>query len=230
MKLPFADNGNPNSWASRMRQARVAQFLNVLPTNSGITRILDVGGTEHFWTGIWSERCKHLRITLLNIEPATVSGVLPIEAVTGDARDLSAFAAQEFDFCFSNSVIEHVGSLADQKKMADEIRRVCGGYFIQTPYRYFPLEPHFQVPLWAQLPLGVRTALHQRWNLGWMPAEPDYMTARLEVEQIRLLSIREYRLLFADAEIRYEKVGPLIKSLIAVKRRLASTSGRSIVT
>jgi hypothetical protein len=217
MRLPFADNENPDSWASRMRQKRFGQFLALLPPLDTV-RILDVGGTEAFWSRNWSERSRHLEVTLLNLEPERTSGTLPIRAITGDARDLSRFGEREFDFCFSNSVIEHVGELADQKKVADEIRRVCRGYFVQTPYRYFPLEPHFQVLGWAQLPLGLRTKLHQRWNLGWMPAEPDYRKARMEVEQIRLLSIREYRLLFADAEIRYEKVGPLVKSLIAVRR------------
>jgi hypothetical protein len=217
MRFPFADNVDPNSWASRMRRRRLAQFMDLLPQGEGSTHILDVGGTEKFWLSVWNEQCEKLSVTLLNLTAGPISGDLPVRSLAGDARDLSQFGMLEFDLCFSNSVIEHVGTLADQRRMADEIRRVAKGYFVQTPYRYFPLEPHFHVPGWAQLPIWCRTVLHQRMNLGWFSAEPDYMKARMDVEQIRLLSMHEFRLLFADAEIRAEKVGPLIKSMIAVR-------------
>ena len=92
------------------------------------------------------------------------------------------------------------------------------GYFIQTPYRYFVLEPHFHFPIWQVLPLWLRTALHRRFNLGYVEAERDYLAARIEIEQIRLLSCREYHELFPDANIRREKIGPLVKSLIAVRK------------
>ncbi len=218
MRLPCADTSLSNSWASRMRRDRLQQFIALLPHAAGRVRVLDVGGTEGFWASLWNPECDRLSITLLNLEGAQPSGRLPIKALVGDARNLSRFETREFDACFSNSVIEHVGTLADQQKMANEIRRVAKGYFVQTPYRYFPVEPHFHVPGWAQLPMWCRTALHQRLNLGWMPAEPDYLRARMDVEQIRLLSIREFRLLFRDGEIWMEKIGPLVKSMIAVRR------------
>jgi len=217
MRFRFANNIDPDSWASRMRRGRLAQFLELIPQGGNCTKILDVGGTEKFWASVWNERCESLSITLLNVEAAPVSGELPIRSLAGDARDLSRFQPAEFDLCFSNSVIEHVGTLADQRAMADEVRRVANGYFIQSPYRYFPLEPHFHVPGWAQMPVWCRTALHQRMNLGWFSAEPDYVKARIDVEQIRLLSLREFRSLFPDAEIRLERIGPLVKSMIAVR-------------
>lgn len=218
MRLPCADTSVPNSWASRMRRNRLRQFMAILPRAASRVRVLDVGGTEGFWANLWNQECHRLSITLLNLESAQLSGRLPIKSFVGDARDLSRFETGEFDACFSNSVIEHVGTLGDQQKMANEIRRVAKGYFVQTPYRYFPVEPHFHIPGWAQLPLWCRTALHQRLNLGWMPAEPDCLKARMDVEQIRLLSLREFRLLFGDAEILMEKIGPLVKSMIAVRR------------
>ena len=101
--------------------------------------------------------------------------------------------------------------------MAREIRRVVKAYFVQTSYRYFVLEPHFHFPVWPMLPVWLRTVLHQRFTLGYMVAEKDRLKARMDVEQIRLLSIREFRCLFPDGKIRREKVGPLVKSLIAVR-------------
>lgn len=201
-----------------MRKNRLASFLNLLPAGSSQIRVLDVGGTLEFWTSSWEERCERLSITLLNLTAAPVSGDGPFRSLAGDARDLSRFVDREFDFCFSNSVIEHVGTLGDQRRMANEVQRVARGYFVQTPYRYFILEPHFHVPGWAQMPVWLRTAMHRKMNLGWIPSVPDYLQARIDVEQTRLTSMREFRLLFPKADILTEKVGPFTKSMVAVRK------------
>ena len=214
----LANNEDPNSLATRMRNQRFAAFLQYASrcTKDHVC-ILDVGGTVKFWNSAWSKECERFEVIVLNLKQEQTSGRMPVTSIAGDARDLSEFDSGSFDFCFSNSVIEHVGTLADQTKMAAEVSRVGNGYFIQTPYRYFPIEPHFQFPLWAQLPLSLRTEFHRRFDLGWMPAIPDYLTARLDVEQIRLLTLYEYRALFPDAEIHKEKFGPFIKSIMAVR-------------
>lgn len=216
MILRFADNMDPASWASRLRRQRTKPLFDMIPPNKQ-TRILDVGGTEEFWTNLWTDAIPcEVAITVLNITPQKRSGHSRIEAVTGDARDLSRFQSEEFDICFSNSVIEHVGTQRDQMRMATEIRRVAKRYFVQTPYRYFPIEPHFHVLGWAHLPVAVRTALHRRFDLGWMRAQPDHVVAKSDVEQIRLLNMREFRALFPDASIVTENLGPVVKSLIAI--------------
>jgi len=217
MRLAVANTGNPDSLASRMRRQRLSQFLDLLPSGR-VARVLDVGGTIAYWNNALGGSYDGLEITVVNLNEETSPSDAPIRTLYGDARDLRRFRNNEFDYCFSNSVIEHVGTLGDQLKMANEVRRVARGYFIQTPYRYFPLEPHFHFPVWAQLPVWVRTALHQRMNLGWLKAAPDYLQAKIDVEQIRLLSVREFQLLFPDAEIRREKFRGLTKSLMAVRR------------
>ena len=82
------------------------------------------------------------------------------------------FGEREFDVIFSNSVIEHVGQFADQQRMADEVRRVGEGYWVQ----------------------------------------------------ICLLDCHEMQSLFPDAEIRWERAFPLVKSLIAVRVRSSHNS------
>src|ERR1039458_1713493 len=226
MRLALADITKADSTATRLRRTRLRQFIALLAPSKAV-RILDIGGTASLWATVSDEVPDRVSITVVNLKSQTVvnsesqtpqCGSAPIRCVTGDARHLSEFGDEYFDFCFSNSVIEHVGTLADQHAMAKEVRRLASGYFVQTPYRYFPLEPHFHVPLWAQTPLWLRTALHQKLNLGWMVVQPDYLTARSDVEQIRLLSIREMHLLFPDAELRLERIGGMVKSLMAVRR------------
>jgi hypothetical protein len=127
---------------------------------------------------------------------------------------MSGIADRQYDVVFSNSTIEHVGTWDDQKRAAAEIRRVGKRYFVQTPNRYFPIEPHFLVPGFQFLPVWLRAGLLSRTRLGWMPRAPDYMSARAEVEQIRLLTRREMCVLFPGASLHIERFGLLAKSFV----------------
>lgn len=50
------------------------------------------------------------------------------------------FADSEFDWVFSNAVIEHVGSRADQLVFLNEMLRVGRNVFFTTPNKWFPIE------------------------------------------------------------------------------------------
>lgn len=209
-----ADFHAPDSLASRMRRRRFALFESLAVELPPGAQILDVGGTPEFWQDIPLVEKKKASVTLLNTEsyPETRSDV---KLITGDAREMRCFGNREFDVVFSNSVIEHVGDRADQQRMASEIRRVGHRYFIQTPNRYFPLEPHFHVPFFQFFPRALRIALVQRFELGWMPRRQDYEQAKQEVDQIRLISAADMRALFPDATLYREKICGLTKSVIA---------------
>jgi 2-polyprenyl-3-methyl-5-hydroxy-6-metoxy-1,4-benzoquinol methylase len=64
----------------------------------------------------------------------------------------SPSAARSFDIVFSNSVIEHVGDAESQQQFAHEIARVGRAYWVQTPNRRFPVEPHLLTPFLHFLP------------------------------------------------------------------------------
>lgn len=152
-------------------------------------------------------------VTLLNLTEENVS--LPnITSVAGDARETD-FENGSYDIVFSNSVIEHVGGDSDQRKMADEVRRVGKRYFVQTPNKYFPLEPHFLFPFYQFLPVIVRVQLLRNFNLGWFPKTPDPVKAREIVEGIRLLSKSDFQKLFPTASLYEEKVFVMTKSFVA---------------
>jgi SAM-dependent methyltransferase len=52
------------------------------------------------------------------------------------------FEDQEFEWVFSNAVIEHVGGPKEQLQFINELLRVGRRVFFTTPNRYFPFETH----------------------------------------------------------------------------------------
>jgi SAM-dependent methyltransferase len=124
--------------------------------------------------------------------------------VQGDATALP-FADGEFDVVYCNSLIEHLPPDA-RPALARELKRVSRRWFVQTPNRWFPVEPHVLLPLFQFLPENARRRL---WRFG---------QAGGEFEDIHLLDERELRRLFPGAEIVRERVGPLTKSLMAISR------------
>jgi hypothetical protein len=224
--LAFADNRRPDSLASRMRRRRLEWLNELLDARPEPVRILDVGGTAEFWRQNRDALTRRCELTLLNLAPADISGLPDAQALVGDGRRMPQFEDGGFDLVFSNSVIEHVGTLYDQMAMAAEVRRVGRGYFVQTPNRWFPLEPHYLMPLWQFWPLRLRAWLQRRRTLGWMRCQPDPLCARAEVEQVRLLDGWEMRRLFPDGERLAERVGPLVKSWVARRRPAGGGNGR----
>jgi ubiquinone/menaquinone biosynthesis C-methylase UbiE len=207
----IANNQNRNSLAAELRNKRAAFFKSLLVPLKKPIRILDVGGAEIYWKMVDLE--EGMLITLLNLEAPYVS--LPnCVSIKGDARKLD-FESNAFDVVFSNSTIEHVGDYEDQKQMAEEVTRVGKRYFIQTPNKYFPIEPHFLFPFFQFLPFVLRVWLLQNFKLGWFPKTPNRVDAEKSIASIRLLGKREFAQLFPNAKIYEEKVLGLTKSFIA---------------
>ena len=182
----------------------------------GPLTILDVGGRPQYWEMMTADLSipQEFAITLLNVEvqSATQPG---FTCLVGDGRAMPQFAEKQFDIVYSNSTIEHVSSFADQQRMASEIRRVGRRYCIQTPNRFFPIEPHFLFPFFQFLPLELRIWLLQHFNLGWYGRQPKRQDAVSEVTEIRLLTRTEMITLFPEAIIYEEKYLGLVKSFVA---------------
>jgi hypothetical protein len=161
-----------------------------------------------------AELGERIDVTLLNLDPPREADA-DYPRLVGDARAMPELSDGQFDIVFSNSTIEHVGGWDDQLKMATEVKRVGRRYYVQTPNRYFPIEPHFVFPLFQFLPVAARASLVQRFSLGWMPKQPEREQALSSVRGIRLLTRSQLARLFPEATIAEEKVAGLVKSYVA---------------
>jgi hypothetical protein len=193
---------------SKWRKERMLKFL-ALSKATADTSILDVGGDVSTWDGTGLEA----HVTILNLH-MPLDRPAPYRWFEGDARDLSAFGDKSFDIVFSNSVIEHVGSLEDQRRMAAEIVRVGRGFWVQTPNRHFPLEPHYVFPFVQYGSYPVRAAVAKHWPLSY-PQRQKALDPVGELTEIRLMEEKEVRALFPSAEIYREPMLGLTKSLVA---------------
>lgn len=196
--------------ATPLRRRRMALFSKAFrPTSK--TRIIDVGGYE----GNWLLISETPSVLLVNLEDERWTKGR-FEKVQGDARAL-AYEDNSFDIAFSNSVIEHVGTWEDQQAFAREIRRAAPSYYVQTPYRHFPVEVHTLTPFVQYLPPAWAKRL-LRWVTvwGWITRPTPSYVADF-VDHTRLLTMRDMRALFPDARIVRERFLGLTKSLIAIR-------------
>lgn len=216
----LADADTKGSFSNSRRGRRFEAFARIVESirtqQDRPVRILDIGGTNMFWEQRgWTER-DDVEIVLVNLvaEPTTYRN---IDARAGDATDLSEFADGSFDIVFSNSVIEHLSSLKNQTAMAAEVRRLAPLYWVQTPNYWFPIEPHFLTPGWHYLPSRLRVALLRRRRWGWRGPCPDPAEAKALVDEVRLMRGSELKSLFPDAAVTKERIGPFVKSFVAVR-------------
>lgn len=95
--------------------------------------------------------------------------------------------------------------------------RVGRALWIQTPNRWFPIEPHFLTPFIHWLPKRLRKRLVRNFTVWGLVTRPTIETAHEIVDEIRLLSAKELRELFPGCEIVRERFLGLTKSLIVVR-------------
>jgi hypothetical protein len=143
-----------------------------------------------------------------------------------DGSETFPVADRAYDVVFCSSVIEHISgprgrifamdsaqfaasARAAQANFAAEVRRVAKRYFVQTPYKYFPIEPHSFLPFFV-------VWLPRRWQIVLLAFFGRYWIKSVQAD-FHLLTIRDMRALFPDAEIVLERYCGFIKSIVAIK-------------
>ncbi|WP_050424289.1 class I SAM-dependent methyltransferase [Bradyrhizobium tropiciagri] len=213
------------SSAARLRRGEFLVRTVNPPLNA---RILDLGGG----TGrhIRAILPFHTDITVCDISAEDLKAAherFGFKTVLLKETERLPFDDQAFDFCFCSSVIEHVtgpkqdvvtiASDADflnvarehQNRFAGEISRVAKSFYVQTPYRYFPIESHTWLPGFiVLLPRRLQIALIELFNRFWFKrTAPDW----------HLFDWREMTETFPDAKIYRERYLGMTKSLMAIK-------------
>ncbi|QTN19224.1 class I SAM-dependent methyltransferase [Brevundimonas sp. AJA228-03] len=217
------DNTDPNSLVTRFRRARARRIVDLIQrihARKGAVSIIDLGGEANYWTlfdRAFLDACK-VRITLVN--PGGIDETADpalFEIVDGDACDLPHYADHAFDLVHSNSVIEHVGDWGRMEAFAASCRRLAPAYYVQTPYFWFPVEPHFSAPFfhWRSEQSRARALLKR--GHGFSPRARDMGQAMRDVQHARLLDKGQFRFLYPDAVHHDEVVAGMTKSLIAVR-------------
>jgi hypothetical protein len=214
---------------SRFRAARFRHFLDLIDTipNTGHPlRILDIGGWREYWLDKSPLIPRPHHITLLNTEAGEAGDR---DVIIGDARSMPNVADNSFDVVHSNSVIEHVGQWRDMMAMANEVRRVAPAYFVQTPYYWFPVEPHAQTPLIHWLPESWRLRLVMAAKLGphWSKGETVDHAMRT-IQDATLLDRKMFGALFPDATIVSERFCGLTKSMMAIRQSRRASPDNSL--
>jgi Methyltransferase domain len=204
----FVDS--PTSIGAKLRSKRQQLFADTFPDLAQLS-VLDLGGTAEFWKRA-PIRPAHVRVVNLVNPGEAAPG---IETVVGDACDLS-MAADGFDLVFSNSVIEHVGGHVNRARMAEVVRRAAPRHWVQTPYRYFPIEPHFLFPGMQFAPLPLRARIARSWPL--VHSRPADIRAALDcVLWVELIGRTEMTRLFPDSRVIFERIAGVPKSMVAIR-------------
>lgn len=175
------------------------------------TEVLDLGGREFNWMLMPFRP----RVTIVNRSlQGKRSG--EIQWILADVRELP-FADKAFEIIYSNSVIEHLGTIEDQRRFAAECRRVGRSYYVQTPNCRFPIEPHLLTPFIHWLPGRLQARLLRNFTVwGWI-TRPNTAARAHFLNTTRMLTRAEFQALFPEAEIWTERFLWLTKSFAAVK-------------
>jgi Methyltransferase domain len=215
---------SPASKGNAFRRRRLSLLKDVIRkarVRGRKSKVLDIGGTYNFWY-TWREEINwsEVEIVCLNHNPSHAEqgkSEIAVNMVEGDARSLDFVDANEFDVAFSNSVIEHVGSWLDMTSMANEIRRVAPRYLVQTPYFWFPIEPHARTPFLHWLPEPAAYRIIMMRDCGFWKRQDTVSGAVRLVQSAHLLDARQMRTLFPDASLVHERFLGFTKSLIALR-------------
>lgn len=204
----------PDSWGAHRRAQRARWLAARFPALADMA-VIDLGGRVETWE-MTDVRPRHVHVVNIEAPPRTVP-----EWAEVDAADVCALPdrimAREYDLVFSNSVIEHLGGHERRLRFSEAVHSLATAYWVQTPYRFFPIEPHWVAPGMQFLPTTLRTTIAKSWPLGHTP--PGDRTSALDsVLWTDLLDRTQMRHYFPDATLVAERVLGLTKSIVAVRQ------------
>lgn len=216
----FVNHQKSGSFVNKLRKKRFALIENEIEkliSQKGKIKILDIGGEIKYWKNIgWHN--PNCTIYLLNLDIPDTAGLPPdgYVEVKGNALNLP-YQHGDFDLIFSNSVIEHVGSKENQVIFANEVKRLCDKYIIQTPSFWFPLEPHSLLPFFQFIPHSIRAFFIMWFHINYFPKAKNYKDALATSRSTIMFTKHRFSKLFPEANCQVEKLAGIHKSYTAIK-------------
>jgi SAM-dependent methyltransferase len=223
-------NAFVNAMRRRARKRRTRIFLENFSLSSQ-TRILDIGSEDgaNIASVLKTSPVQPENVYIADIDEQMVLkgreqfGFSPVVIPESGRKP---FEDSFFDIVYCSSVVEHATipksqvwsvksgavfketALKQQQEFAREISRIGKRYFVQTPYKWFPIESHTWLPFVGYLPRCVLISILAITNRIWVKkTTPDWY----------LLSARQLRRLFPEARIMKERFMGLTKSIMAIK-------------
>jgi hypothetical protein len=210
MVAGLIDPDRAGSFTHRFRQHRNEEFKRRFPDLADM-RVLDLGGTAISWRVLGLQPG---HVTIVNLGHAEGPYEPWMEIVHADACK-GGFG--KYDLVFSNSLMEHLGGHDRRQQFADVVQESAPAWWVQTPYRYFPIEPHWVFPCFQFLPFRARVMICQHWSTIHEAAIKDKAEAAAAVASIELISATEMRAYFPSSKIWYERIAGVPKSLVAIR-------------
>jgi len=219
-----------NSFSKKARERRASVFRSAFHLDEN-TKILDLGSEtgSNIHSVLQGTPVKPENTYIADIDIELIEegknkfGYIPV--LISESEKLP-FDDYFFDIIYCSSVIEHVTvekdqvwslysglefkkkALTRQKYFASDIQRVGKQYFVQTPYKHFPVESHSWLPFISWLPRRVLIPVLKFTNLFWVKkTSPDW----------HLLNKTEMSSLFEGANIVDERSFGLTKSIMVIK-------------
>ncbi len=200
----------------RFRPKRIRALKAELPIlDNPNAKILDLGGVAQWWAEV---KPASRLVTIVNLDASHEKSCLQAgyRFMVADGRSLP-FVDREFDLVHSNSVIEHVGSLEDQRRFAAEMMRCGRAVYMQTPNQWFFVEPHMITVFIHWLPFRVQRRL-VRWLSVWgLVKRPSQAEVDAFLGDIRLLGRSEVISMFPGCELKEERFLGLTKSFMVIR-------------
>lgn len=198
---------NPKSVSSWARRRRWAKFVEVFPEIEQM-HVLDLGGTPWYW--------RNAPVMPAHVTTVNLRHMDSTENITAVQGDVYSHPPGSYDLVISNSLIEHVGGHSQRARLADVIAAAADRHWVQTPYRYFPIEPHWLAPGIQFLPFEARVKATMLWKFGHCH-KTDRAAAVDIVNEIELIGLTQMRAYFPDSDFWLERVAGLVKSMVAFR-------------
>ena len=204
--------------SAHFRRKRFQKLLEVEPALLQ-QKILDLGGSVHFWQKVDVDPAKH-DITILNVvldgQATDLNGEVSSIVKLYDGHTIP-YPDWHFDWVLCNSVIEHV-PLEKRERFASELQRVGRSFIVQTPAYAFPVEPHFVMPFLHWLP---RSFARRIAGFGLWGILGRHKRAKVDdyFGEVHLLKRREFAGLFPAAALMTERFAGIPKSYTLISAR-----------